>query len=190
MALIYTDVWEAIADTIPDQPAVIQGDRVVSWRAFDDRASRIARAFDTAGIGHDAKVGIFLYNSPEYLETQFAAFKQRATPVNVNYRYLDDELWDLLDNAECQAVVFHSSLGDRIERVKDRLPRLELLIEVPDGDGRCEGSVLYDDVLAAYEPAPRHERSDDDIYRLYTGGTTGMQIGVLYGLGCLTRFFV
>lgn len=190
MALVYTDVWEAIAGSIPDEPAIIQGDRLVTWSAYEQRSARFAAALDAAGIGHDAKVGMFLYNSPEYLETQFGSFKARATPVNVNYRYLDDELWYLLDNAECEAIVFHSSLGERLDHIRDRLPRLKLLIEVPDGPDRLEGAVNYEDLLASHEPMPVIERSEDDIYMLYTGGTTGMPKGVMYGMGAFTRFFL
>ncbi|MCP3935481.1 MAG: acyl-CoA synthetase [Actinomycetia bacterium] len=190
MALTYPDVWEAIADTIPDEPAVIQGDRTVAWGEFDERSARLAAAFDEAGIGLDSKVGMFLYNCPEYLETQFAAFKVRATPFNVNYRYLDDELWYLLDNAECEALVFHSSLGDRIGRIRERLPRLKLLVELPDSDDHLDGARLYEEVIAAYAPADRIARREDDIYMLYTGGTTGMPKGVMYGMGSFTQFFL
>jgi 3-oxocholest-4-en-26-oate---CoA ligase len=194
MALIWTDAWEAIADTIGDEPAVIQGDRTVTWRAFEERSSRLAAAFSAAGLGHDAKVGLFLYNCPEYLEAQFAAFKMRGVPVNVNYRYLDDELWYLLDNADCEAVVFHSSLGDRIARVAERLPKLKLLVVVDDGpapDGAAPADARpYDELLAAHEPAPRIERSPDDIYMLYTGGTTGMPKGVMYSMGAFTGYFL
>ena len=190
MALIYTDIWEAIADAIPDEIAIIQVDREVTWRDFEDRSARLAAAFDAAGIGHESKVGMFLYNSPEYLETQFAAFKVRATPINVNYRYLDDELWYLLDNADCEAIVFHSSLGDRLDRIRDRLPKLKLLIEVPDSDDRLDGAELYEDVMTANEPMARIERSEADVYMLYTGGTTGMPKGVMYGMGSFTQFFL
>ena len=190
MALIYTDVWEAIAKSIPDEPAVIQGNRTLSWAEYERRSAQLAAALDAAGIGHDAKVGMFLYNSPEYLESQFGAFKVRATPVNVNYRYLDDELWYLLDNAECEAVVFHSSLGERISHIRDRLPKLKLLIEVPDGPDRLDGAVLYEDLLSRHDPMPPIERSEDDVYMLYTGGTTGMPKGVMYGMGSFTRFFL
>ena len=86
-----------------------------------------------AGLGHDSKIGLFLYNGNEYLEAQYGAFKMRGVPVNVNYRYLDEELWYLLDNADAEALVFHASLGDRVARVIDRLPKLRLLVEVDDG---------------------------------------------------------
>ncbi len=190
MAITYPDVWEAIADAVPDAPAVIQGTRTVSWASYDDRSSRIAGALSDAGLGHDSKVGVFLFNSPEYLETQFASFKIRATPINVNYRYLDDELWYLLDNADCEALVFHSSLSDRVGRVIERLPDIKLLIEVPDDNQHLEGAHLYEDVLAAFPPAQRIERRESDVYMLYTGGTTGMPKGVMYEIGAFTRFLL
>ena len=85
--LHFATVWEAIADATPDLPAIIQGDLVVTWAAFEDRAARLANCFSDHGLKPDAKVGMFLYNSPEYLETQFAALKIRCSPINVNYRY-------------------------------------------------------------------------------------------------------
>ena len=104
-------IWEAIADAVPDQAAVVQGDRRVSWRDYEQRAARLAQALLDAGLGAGAKVGMYLYNSPEYCETNFAAFKIRGVPINVNYRYLDNELRYLLDNADVEALVFHTSLG-------------------------------------------------------------------------------
>ena len=83
-----------------------------------------------AGLGRDSKVGMYLYNSPEYCETNFGAMKFGAIPINVNYRYLDEELWYLLDNADAEALVFHSSLADRVAHVVGRLPKLRLLIQV------------------------------------------------------------
>ena len=93
---------------------------------------------------------MYLYNSPEYCETNFAAMKIRGIPINVNYRYLDDELAYLIDNADMEALVFNSSLGDRVARVRARLPQLRLLVEVDDGpaaDGstHVDGAVRYDD---------------------------------------------
>ena len=111
--------------------------------------------------------------------------------MNVNYRYLDDELVYLLENSDSEAIVFHSSLGDRVARVIDRLPKLRLLIEVDDGQtGQVPGAIGYDDALAAHEPAPRITRAEDDIYMLYTGGTTGMPKGVMYAVGGMTHSFL
>ncbi|MEO1057711.1 MAG: AMP-binding protein, partial [Actinomycetota bacterium] len=107
----FATIWESIADAVPDHDAVVHGDRHVSWRDYEDRSSRLAQAFLDAGLGPDSKVGMFMYNCPEYAETQFAALKIRAVPVNVNYRYLDDELLYLLDNADAEAGMKHDRLG-------------------------------------------------------------------------------
>jgi fatty-acyl-CoA synthase len=96
----------------------------------------------------------------------------------------------LLDNADAEALVFHSSLGDRVERIRERLPKLRLLVEVDDGDtGRVQGAVAYESLLAAQQPMPRITRAESDIYMLYTGGTTGMPKGVMYDMGGLTGSF-
>ena len=192
--LLFADIFEGLADAIPDAPAISQGERIVRWGEYDDRAARLAAGFAARGLGRDAKVGMFMYNSPEYLVTQYAAFKERLTPVNVNYRYLDDELAYLLDNADCAAIVYHRSLGDRLERIRDRLPQLEWYVSVDDGPApggvEVAGAEALADVLAAHEPAPRRERSPDDVYLLYTGGTTGMPKGVMYAVGPFTEGFL
>ena len=189
--LTFANIFEAHADNFPDEVAVVCGDREIAWGAYDDAAARLAAAYSAHGLGPGSKVGMFMYNSPEYLITQYAAFKNRITPVNVNYRYLDDELRYLLDNADCEAVVFHSSLGDRIARVKDSLPMLKLLIEVGDGPSAgVAGAKAWDDVIAGHAAAPRIERRGDDLYMLYTGGTTGMPKGVMYETGLFTEGFL
>jgi fatty-acyl-CoA synthase len=128
-----------------------------------------------------------MYNCNEYLEAQYGVFKMRGVPINVNYRYLDDELAYLLENSDSEALVFHSSLGDRVARVVERLPKLRLLIEVDDGDtGQVPGALAYEDVISGHEPAPRIAREESDIYMLYTGGTTGMPKGVMYAMGGMT----
>ena len=188
-------IWESIADATPEAPAVIQGARRVSWRDYEQRAARLAQALLDTGLGAHAKVGMYLYNSPEYCETNFAAMKIRGIPINVNYRYLDDELAYLIDNADMEALVFHSSLGDRVARVRARLPRLRLLIEVADGpagDGstHVEGAAPYETIQSTLAPAERIEPRGDEIYMFYTGGTTGMPKGVMYSLRDFAGFFL
>ncbi len=191
MEMHFATVWEAIADAIPHLPAVTHGDTTRSWGDYDDRAARVANALDAAGLGPDSKVSLFMYNCNEFMESQFGVFKMRGVPINVNYRYLDDELWYLLDNSDSEAIIFHSSLGDRVARVADRLPKLKLLVEVDDGDaGQVPDAVPYEQVIASNEPMGRIERSEDDLYMLYTGGTTGMPKGVMYDMGGMTRGFV
>ena len=181
----FATVWESITDAIPDAPAITHGDTTRTWAEYTERAARVAGALDAAGLGHDAKTSLYMYNCNEYMEAQYGCMKTRGVPINVNYRYLDEELWYLLDNSDSEALFFHSSLGDRVARVAHRLPDLKLLVEVDDGEGvgQVPGAVRYEDLLAGHDPMPRIERADDDVYMLYTGGTTGMPKGVMYANG-------
>ncbi len=191
MELHYATIWESIADTIPESTAVVHGATIRTWAEYDDRAARLAAAYAAAGLGHDSKIGLYMYNGNEYLEAQYGAFKVRGVPVNVNYRYLDDELWYLLDNADAEALVFHSSLAAHVGQIIDRLPKLKLLIEVDDaGPSGLDRSVSYDSVLATHDPMERIVRSEDDIYMLYTGGTTGMPKGVMYDMASHVGLFL
>jgi acyl-CoA synthetase (AMP-forming)/AMP-acid ligase II len=191
----FGSIWEAIADVVPDQTAVVQGERRVSWRDYEQRAARLAQAILDADIRAGGKVGMYLYNSPEYCETNFAALKMRCVPINVNYRYLDNELLYLLDNADIEALVFHTSLADRVVRVLPQLENVRLLVEVDDGpaaDGttHVDGAVRYDDLQATVAPAERYEPKGEELYIFYTGGTTGMPKGVMYPLEEFTEFFL
>ncbi len=195
MSKNFATIWEAVAELVPDQAAVVQGNRRFTWAEYNDRSARLVSVLSAAGLAPGAKVGMYLYNSPAYCETNFAALKMRAVPINVNYRYLDDELWYLLDNAEAEAVVFHTSLADRIARVAPRLPRLRLLLSVDDGptdSGHISvaGAQDYEQALADAEPAEKIAPQGDEIYMLYTGGTTGMPKGVMYDFTDFTSFFI
>ena len=174
-------LWEHVADAVPEATAVVQGDVRRTYRELDDRAARLAGALAAAGLGVGSKVAQYLYNGPEYVESYAAALKIRGVPVNVNYRYLDDELLYLLEDSESEALVFHSSLADRVARVAGRAPRLKLLLEVDDGEatGPVDGAVAYETALDGASPAPRIAREPDDMLLLYTGGTTGMPKGVM-----------
>ncbi len=180
----FANCWQVIAQEAGDRPALIHGDEVVSWRDYDDRAARLASAFAELGLAPDAKIALYLYNGVEYVVAQFAAFKVRGVPINVNYRYSDNELLYLLDNSDAEVLVYHRSLGDRVARVVDRATKVKAWIEVDDGEGEhVEGSLAWDAVLAGHEPAPPVEGRADDVYMLYTGGTTGMPKGVMYRHG-------
>ena len=191
MELQFATIWESIADVVGDAPAVSQGDITRTWSQYDDRAARLAQAMTDAGLRPNSKVGLYLYNSNEYLEAHYAAFKLRGVPVNVNYRYLDEELWYLLDNSDAEALFFHSSLGDRVARVVDRLPNLKLIVEVSDSaDHHVARAAAYEDVIAGHDPMKRIHRSETDTYMLYTGGTTGMPKGVMYEMGSMAQGFI
>ena len=192
MEMHLATIWESLADAIGDADAVIQGDRRLSWSDYDDQAARFAGFLHTHGIGGassvpvigQAKLGLYLYNSPEYLIAQYGAMKERVVPINVNYRYLDNELAYLIDNGDVDVLVYHASLADRVERVKEKAHGVKLWIEVDDEHGQAPlaRSVPWSTVMAS-APAARIMRSEDDLYMLYTGGTTGMPKGVMYQMG-------
>ncbi len=187
----FATVWEAIADTLGDAPALSHGPLTRSWADLDDRAARFAGAMAAAGVGAGgdgggAKVGMALYNGPAYTEASYGAFKARAVPFNINYRYQEAELAYLLSNADCEVVIAHPELVERIDAIRGEVPTLRLLVAVGDEiDGSPAGElpdgwVHYEALLAASDPAPRIERSGDDLWFLYTGGTTGMPKGVMW----------
>lgn len=175
-------VWETVAATVPEATALLHGDRVVSWREFEDRAARLAAFFDASGIGRDAKVALYLHNGPEYLESTFAAFKVQAATVNVNYRYLESELAYLFDNSDAEAVVFDAAYADRLDVVRSSVPAVRVFVCVGADDEHPvpTWAVDYERVIAEHEPMAPIDRSGDDYWLLYTGGTTGMPKGVIW----------
>ncbi len=177
--LHFAGAWEQVADTLPDSVAVIAGDRQITYHQYDGLAARFAAAIEAAGVGPGAAVALYLYNCPEYLIAQYGAFKHSCVPVNVNYRYVGDELAYLLDDSDSRVLVYHRSLGERVAQVRDRFPEL-VLIEVDDGGTPMPGVERFAELVAATDPQPRRERSGDSLYMLYTGGTTGMPKGVMY----------
>ena len=182
--------WEAIADALAAAEAVNHGDVVRTWADFERVASLVAGHLDDAGLRPGAKVALYLYNTNEYLEATFGAFKARCVPVNVNYRYLEGELHHLLDNSDAEAVVVSAELVERLGAVRADLPLIRTVLVVGASDGhpvpdwrRDDGTPLavgFDDAVAAATPMPRIERSGDDLWFLYTGGTTGMPKGVMW----------
>jgi len=171
--------WEVVADVVGDAAAVAHGDTSLTWSQFDDRAARLATVLADAGIGHGDKVAHYLYNGPEYLEATYASFKRRAVPVNVNYRYTEAELRYLFDNSDAAAIVVDGALAPNLEHLRAELPQLRLVLQV-GGDELLDGAVDYREAVAAAEPAPRIARSGEDLWFLYTGGTTGMPKGVMW----------
>jgi fatty-acyl-CoA synthase len=178
------DMWEAVAAEMPDVVAQIHGERRSTYREFEARAARLAGALQASGVGPGTKVAMYLYNANEFLETTFAAVKLRAVPVNVNYRYLADELHYLLDNSDAEVLVYHGALAERVREVRDRLPRLRLLVQVTTTDADrvplLPGARDYEELLAAHPPAARIPRTAEDLIFLYTGGTTGLPKGVMW----------
>jgi 3-oxocholest-4-en-26-oate---CoA ligase len=179
----YADVWETVADVQPEATAIVQGARTVRWDEFDRGADGLAQFLLDLDVAQQDKVAVYLYNSPEYIQATYAAMKVGLVPVNTNYRYGDDELSYLWDNADAVAVVFHGSFADRIERILDRVPGVKGWLWVDDGSGPCpDWATPYEDALKSGVGRTRAPwgRSGDDLYMLYTGGTTGMPKGVMW----------
>ena len=178
----FGDILDAIAPVLPpDAPAFIHGDRTITWGAATKASNNLARGLIARGAKPGDKLAIYMRNRPEYLLALAAAFKARMTHVNVNYRYTPEEVWYIFDNSDAQAVVYASEFRDAIAEIRPRLPKVETWIEV-SGDGKT---------LPFAEPFQRLaedgnggpldiERSGDDQFFIYTGGTTGMPKGVMW----------
>jgi len=184
VSLNLASAWEVVADRHGDRLAVHTGDVSRSWTELDDRAARIAAGLEAVGVGAGDNVAIALYNGNEYIEAEFAAMKCRAAHCNVNYRYVEDELAYLVDNSDAKAVFFDHVLAERFDNVRERLDKAKLWVHV--GDGPCpDWAIDHEALIAANEPAKRIDRSPDDLWLLYTGGTTGHPKGVMWPHGHL-----
>jgi 3-oxocholest-4-en-26-oate---CoA ligase len=179
----WATLWEALADAQPDKVAVVLGDEEIKWSAFDDRSARLASVLGNHGVGQGARVAQLLYNDAAYLESVYALFKLRATPVNVNYRYLTNEVAYILNNSEAEVLVYHASLADRVEGLEKLAPTVKAYLCVNDVGTDFvlpAGHLDYEAVVSAASPAERISRSGEDLLFLYTGGTTGMPKGVMW----------
>jgi 3-oxocholest-4-en-26-oate---CoA ligase len=183
MAFNLADFIEHTVDAVPERTALICGDRQETFAELEDRANRLAHHLAAHGVGRGDHVAVYSYNSIEFVEAMLAAFKLRAVPINVNYRYVEEELAYLLENSDAVALVFQAQFSPLVAAVRDRLPTLRHLIAVDDGHEvpLPEGSVPYAEALAGASPVRDFDtRSDDDLYILYTGGTTGYPKGVMW----------
>ena len=168
------DLFESLADAVGDRTAVVCGDQRLTYAELDARANRLAHHLQAAGVKPGEHVGMYLYNGTEYVEGLLACLKMRAVPINVNYRYVRDELRYLYDNANLVGLVYNTEFADRVTAVLPDVPRLRHLLAV--------GTHEYEEALAA-QPGDRTgfpERSADDLMIIYTGGTTGMPKGVVW----------
>ncbi len=184
----FGDMLDRLTGVVPpDNPALIHGDRVISWRDFDRRSNNLARALRDNGAETGDKVGFYLRNRPAYMETFAACLKGRLTHVNVNYRYKAHELAYIFDNSDAQTVVYESDFREQVDALRGDLPKVKTWIEVPSNEGDAPTNALaYEAVVAEGDGAPLNiERSPDDLLFLYTGGTTGMPKGVMWPQGVL-----
>jgi fatty-acyl-CoA synthase len=168
----------------PEAPALIHGDSVLSWGELTARSDNLARHWVEQGASPGDKVAFYMRNRVEYLVTLVAAFKARLVHVNVNYRYLEDELHYILDNSDARIVVFGDEFVDRIEHLRDRLPKVKAFVQI--GGTTPAFAEDFDALGERGDGTPLEiERSPDDLLFIYTGGTTGMPKGVMWRHGDL-----
>ncbi|HPE47827.1 MAG TPA: acyl-CoA synthetase [Hyphomonas sp.] len=175
------DLLDAVGSVLgPDDMALIHGERRISWPEMTARSNRLVRNLYARGAKAGDKVGFYLRNQPEYTEGLAACFKGRLTHVNVNYRYLEDELYYIFDNSDATVVFFDSEFVDQVRKVQPRLPDVIAWVQI--GGGPTEPyAVAYEDLATAGDASPLDiQRSPDDLLFLYTGGTTGMPKGVMW----------
>ena len=184
MEMHFASVWENISDHIPDEPALICDDNIKTWKEYEERAARLAYFLNEKHISNNSKAGLYLHNSNEYLEAQFAIFKVEGVPINVNYRYVEEELIYLLDNSDSEVVFFQNSYSERIKKIANQLPNIKAFIQVGGKEPLdLNNCYMYEEIISQNPPLERKLRSEDNIYMLYTGGTTGMPKGVMYKQG-------
>ena len=187
---------DAVVAAIGDREFIIQGDRRYTFAQIVERSNRLAAYLHTRGLGchterselagHEVGqdlLGIYAYNGPEYVEAMIGAWRARVAPFNVNYRYVKNELHYLLADSGATALIYHATFAPRVNDVLRQLPKLRVLIQIADESGNdlVHGAVDYESIVGSgHAVLPPVEASPDDLYVLYTGGTTGMPKGVLW----------
>ena len=178
------DLFESVVDVVPQRRGLSTPARDLTFAELDEQANRLATHLADHGVGADDHVALLLRNGTEYLEATFAAFKIRAVPVNVNYRYVERELAYLFDNSDAVAVVVDREFAPRVDAVRAACPKLRHIVVIDDGSDSAvpDSSVDYETALAGASPArpAGRDRRDDDLYIAYTGGTTGLPKGVMW----------
>jgi 3-oxocholest-4-en-26-oate---CoA ligase len=184
MAFNAADMFEHTADVVPDRIALVCEDERRTYAELEARANALAHHFASNGLGPGDHVGIYGLNSIQWVEALLAVLKIRAVPVNINYRYVEEELRYLFDNADLKGLVYSQEFGPRVAAVVDQLPMLETLVVIQDDSGADQPGLspaVFEEVIAANSSERDFaERSGDDQIIIYTGGTTGMPKGVMW----------
>jgi|Marorgknorr_s2lv_3_1036020.scaffolds.fasta_scaffold01908_2 fatty-acyl-CoA synthase len=173
----YGDILEAVETITPvEQPALIHGERIINWGSFTTRTNNLATNLLAAGVQPGDKIAFYMRNCPEYAEGIAAAFKASLTHVNVNYRYIENELVYLLDNSDAAVVIYQAEFQHYVDDIKDQLPNVKHWLAVDNGKPSS-----YEDLVNKGDGSSCGvKHSPDDLLFLYTGGTTGMPKGVMW----------
>jgi acyl-CoA synthetase (AMP-forming)/AMP-acid ligase II len=178
------DLFEAAVDAYPEREYLVANGKRRTYAEMEARANQLAHHLAAQGIGPGDHVGIYSYNSVEWVETAWAVFKLRAVWININYRYVKEELRYLLTNADLKALVHQREFAPLVADLLPELPDLTHVIVVEDGTDNPDpapNTANYEDALQSQSPTRDFgPRSGDDLYILYTGGTTGMPKGVVW----------
>jgi len=177
----FGDLLEGLDEVMPaDAPAVLRGDFVLAWPDFARRSNNLAAQLLAAGAESGDKVAFYMRNEPAYVETLAACFKARLVHTNVNFRYLDEELWYIFDNSDARIVVFEAEFADRVDAVRARLPQVRAWVQI-GGEETAPFAIGYETLVEAGPGKPLAiPRSPDDLLFIYTGGTTGLPKGVMW----------
>ena len=178
------DIFEGVVDRVPDREAIVHGSTRLTYRELDARSNKAANALKKLGIKKGSHIGIYAFNCVEWLEIMLGAYKLCAIPININYRYVEEELKYLIDNADMEAIFYHKQFSNKLENIKSHLPLLRDFICIEDNSGKddvIDKSYNFEDLIANEDESRLDvDRSGDDRYILYTGGTTGMPKGVVW----------
>ncbi|RWA16292.1 acyl-CoA synthetase [Mycolicibacterium elephantis DSM 44368] len=184
MALNIADLAEHAIDAVPDRVALICGEDQLTYAQLEEKANRLAHYLIDMGVKKDDKVGLYCRNRNEIVIAMLGIVKAGAILVNVNYRYVEGELKYLFENSDMVAMVHERRYADRVANVLPETPGLKTVLVVEDGsseDFKRYGGVEFNEALSQGSPDRDFgERSADDIYLLYTGGTTGFPKGVMW----------
>jgi len=178
------DIFEGVVDRVPDREAIVHGSTRLTYKELDARSNKAANALKKLGIKKGSHIGIYAFNCVEWLEIMLGAYKLCAIPININYRYVEEELKYLIDNADMEAIFYHKQFSKKLENIKSHLPLLKDFICIEDDSGEddvIDKSFNFEDLIANEDESRLDvDRSGDDKYILYTGGTTGMPKGVVW----------
>ncbi len=177
------DIIDTIIPLLPEgHKALVHGDRVISWQELDKRSNNLARNLLEGGAAYGDKVGFYMRNRPEYMELLTACFRGRLTHVNVNYRYVPDEVHYIFDNSDATVVVYGAEFRANIEELRPRLPKVKQWIEIDGNGSEPDGVMAYETLVekGTGENLDIERNGEDDFLFLYTGGTTGMPKGVMW----------